>query len=223
MEYYEHRSDLILAFRRRRAAMTSPRQAADVKRRIPRQARASETVALVLEAAAQILEQGGLAAFTTNAVAARAGVSIGTLYQYFADKNAVLLALAQQEMKRALGDVAQALQGGGDGTMEGRVRAMVRAMVHAFRGRARARKAVMQAILAQGMGIEMMAPLASFIAQQPPALPFALTREQLFVLSRALIGTIRAAVMEEQPFLRSRSFEDEVVRLVVRYVEGLPR
>src|SRR6266849_2472636 len=204
MEYYEHRSDLILAFRRRRAAMTSPRQAADVKRRIPRQARASETVALVLEAAAQILEQGGLAAFTTNAVAERAGVSIGTLYQYFADKNAVLLALAQQEMKRALGDV-------------------VRAMVHAFRGRARARKAVMQAILAQGMGIEMMAPLASFIAQQPPALPFALTREQLFVLSRALIGTIRAAVMEEQPFLRSRSFEDEVVRLVVRYVEGLPR
>jgi AcrR family transcriptional regulator len=203
--------------------MPSNRQAPDVKRRIPRQARASETVVLVLEAAAQILEQGGLAAFTTNAVAQRAGVSIGTLYQYFADKNAVLLALAQQEMKRALGDVAQALQGGGDGTMEGRVRAMVRAMVHAFRGRARARKAVMQAILAQGMAIEMMAPLASFIAQQPQALPFALTREQLFVLSRALIGTIRAAVMEEQPFLRSRSFEDEVVRLVVRYVEGLPR
>jgi len=203
--------------------MPSNRQAPDVKRRIPRQARASETVVLVLEAAAQILEQGGLAAFTTNAVAQRAGVSIGTLYQYFADKNAVLLALAQQEMKRALGDVAQALQGGGDGTMEGRVRAMVQAMVHAFRGRARARKAVMQAILAQGMAIEMMAPIASFIARQPQALPFALTREQLFVLSRALIGTIRAAVMEEQPFLRSRSFEDEVVRLVVRYVEGLPR
>jgi AcrR family transcriptional regulator len=203
--------------------MARSHQIPDVKRRIPRQARASGTVALVLEAAAQILEQGGPAAFTTNAVAARAGVSIGTLYQYFADKNAVLLALAQQEMKRALSDVAQALQGGGDGTMEGRVRAMVRAMVHAFRGRARARKAVMQAILAQGMAIEMMAPIASFIARQPQALPFALTREQLFVLSRALMGTIRAAVMEEQPFLRSRSFEDEVVRLVVAYVQALPR
>ena len=203
--------------------MANPRQAADVKRRIPRQARASETVALVLEAAAQILEQGGLAAFTTNTVAERAGVSIGTLYQYFADKNAVLLALAQQEMKRALADVAQALQGDGDGTMENRVHAMVRAMVHAFRGRARARKAVMQAILAQGMAIEMIAPIASFIARQSQALPFALTREQLFVLSRALMGTIRAAVMEEQPFLRSRSFEDEVVRLVVAYVQALPR
>ena len=37
----------------------------------------------------------------------------------------------------------------------------------------------------------------------------------MFVLSRALLGAIRAAVMEEQPFLRSRSFEDELVRLVM--------
>src|SRR5207244_12541414 len=153
--------------RKERSAVARNRQSAEIKRRIPRQQRANETIAAILEAAAQILEAGGLAAFTTNAVAERAGVSIGTLYQYFSDKNAVLLALAQQEMKRALGDVAQALQGDGDGTVEGRVRAMVRAMVHAFRGRARARKAVMQAILAQGMAIEMMAPIASFIAKQP--------------------------------------------------------
>jgi len=39
-------------------------------------------MAAILEGAAQILEAGGLAAFTTNAVAERAGVSIGTLYQY---------------------------------------------------------------------------------------------------------------------------------------------
>ena len=58
-----------------------------------RQARAAETVAAILEATAQILEAGGLPALTTNAVAARAGVSIGTLYQYFDDKNAILLAL----------------------------------------------------------------------------------------------------------------------------------
>src|SRR5713101_5149156 len=104
--------------------MVKGKQAFEVKRRIPRQARAGETVALILEATAQVLEAGGMPAFTTNAVAERAGVSIGTLYQYFADKNALLLALARQQMKRALGDVAQALQGGGDGTMEGRVRAM---------------------------------------------------------------------------------------------------
>ena len=75
--------------------MAARRQALEMKRRIPRQARATETAAAILEGAAQILEAGGLAAFTTNAVAERAGVSIGTLYQYFADKNAILLRARQ--------------------------------------------------------------------------------------------------------------------------------
>ena len=75
-------------------------------------------MAAILEAAAQILEAGGLAAFTTNAVAERAGVSIGTLYQYFANKNLVLMALAQQEMTRGLSDIARALQGDSDRAIE---------------------------------------------------------------------------------------------------------
>ncbi len=115
--------------------MPSSRQVSATKRRIPRQTRAAETVATILEAAAQVLEAGGLAAFTTNTVAERAGVSIGTLYQYFANKNLVLVALAQQEMKRGLADVARALQDGSEPGVEGRVRAVVRAMVQGFRGR----------------------------------------------------------------------------------------
>lgn len=207
--------------------MVSKRQTPETKRRIPRQARAAETVAAILEAAAQILEAGGLAAFTTNAVAERAGVSIGTLYQYFVDKNALLLALARQEMGAALVEVGRALSGVDDPTPESRVRAMVRAMVHAFRGRSRARKAVVQAILAQGLGIEMVAPINSFIASigtvigpDSERLP-SLEREQVFVLSRALLGAIRAAVMEEQPFLQSRAFEDELVRLVMSYIDSI--
>jgi AcrR family transcriptional regulator len=185
-------------------------------------------VALILEATAQILEAGGLPAFTTNAVAERAGVSIGTLYQYFADKNAILLALARQQMTIGLASIGRALQGESDPSVEGRVRAMVRAMVNAFGGRHRARKAVTQAILAQGLGTEMMGPIAAFIAASgtqtghgPQPLIAALSPEQVFVLSRALMGTIRMAVMEEQPFLRSRAFEDEVVRLVVAYLAAI--
>ena len=202
--------------------MAAGRQPTENKRRIPRQARAAETVAAILEAAAQILESGGLGAFTTNSVAARAGVSIGTLYQYFTDKNAVLLGLARRELDAALVQIKRALQGEVDPTIEGRVRAMVRASIHAFGGRQRARKAVVQTILAQGIGIELMTPLAAFIAaagaevgSSPQATLPALTREQLFVLSRAVLGAVRAAVLEEQPFLRSRSFEDELVRMIV--------
>jgi AcrR family transcriptional regulator len=208
--------------------MTKAKQPFEIKRRIPRQARAGETVELILEATAQILEAGGLPAFTTNAVAERAGVSIGTLYQYFADKNAILLALARQQMTIGLASIGRALQGESDPSVEGRVRAMVRAMVNAFGGRHRARKAVTQAILAQGLGTEMMGPIAAFIAASgtqtghgPQPLIAALSPEQVFVLSRALMGTIRMAVMEEQPFLRSRAFEDEVVRLVVAYLAAI--
>ena len=209
--------------------MGKAKQAIETKRRIPRQARAGETVALILEAAAQILEAGGLPAFTTNAVAERAGVSIGTLYQYFADKNAILLALARQQMTIGLADIGRALQGESNPSVEGRVRAVVQTMVNAFGGRHRARKAVTQAILAQGLGLEMMGPIAGFIAaadQQPgqDARPLiaALSPEQGFVLSRSLAATIRHAVMEEQPFLRSRAFEDEVVRLAVAYLAAIP-
>ena len=208
--------------------MAKPKQAVEIKRRIPRQARAGETVELILEATAQILEAGGLAAFTTNAVAERAGVSIGTLYQYFADKNAILLALARQQMTIGLASIGKALQGERDPSVEGRVRAMVQAMVNAFGGRHRARRAVTQAILAQGLGTEMMGPVATFIAAAgtpagggPRPLIAALSPEQVFVLSRALMATIRHAVMEEQPFLRSPAFEDEVVRLVVAYLAAI--
>jgi AcrR family transcriptional regulator len=208
--------------------MAKSPQAIEIKRRIPRQARAAETVALILEATAQVLEAGGLPAFTTNVVAERAGISIGTLYQYFADKNAILLALARQEMTAGLAEVGRALQGESDPSVEGRVRAMVRAMVGGFHGRHRARKAVTQAILAQGLGIEMMGPIAAFIAAAgnrvgpgPRPLIAALSPEQVFVLSRALMATIRHAVMEEQPFLRSRAFEDEIVRLVVAYLSAI--
>jgi hypothetical protein len=48
----------------------------------------------------------------------------------------------------------------------------------------------------------------------------ALNEQQTFVLSRALMGAIRAAVLEEKPFLRDPAFEDELVRLALAYLSG---
>ena len=66
-------------------------------RKLPRQSRAEHTVATILEATARILETTGLAGLNTNAVAQRAGVSIGSLYQYFSGKDALIVALSLRE------------------------------------------------------------------------------------------------------------------------------
>lgn len=67
-------------------------------RKTPVQKRSGETVSIILEAAARILEAGGFAKFNTNAVATTAGVSIGSLYQYFPNKDALLSALINREI-----------------------------------------------------------------------------------------------------------------------------
>lgn len=72
----------------------------DTPRKRPRQQRSRDTVHTVLEAAAQVFEREGYAA-TTNRIAERAGVSIGTLYQYFPNKRALLYALAEQHLTTA--------------------------------------------------------------------------------------------------------------------------
>lgn len=77
-------------------------------RKQPSQARARHTVDAIVEAAARILEEQGHGGFNTNAVAERAGVSIGTLYQYFPDKDALLGALIGRETARLLAEVESA-------------------------------------------------------------------------------------------------------------------
>jgi len=78
-------------------------------RKAPRQGRSEQTVAIILEAAAQVLEASGLEGFNTNAVAQRAGVSIGSLYQYFPGKDALTVALMRREGARFHADVVVAL------------------------------------------------------------------------------------------------------------------
>lgn len=74
-------------------------------RKQPRQQRSRATWGAILDAAAQLFGESGYAATTTNKVADRAGVSIGSLYQYFPDKDALLLALAE----RHIGEATQVL------------------------------------------------------------------------------------------------------------------
>jgi AcrR family transcriptional regulator len=78
-------------------------------RKKPTQSRSAKTVETILEGAARILEEHGFEGYTTNKIAARAGVSIGSLYQYFRTRDAVTIALIERESVARAADVKAAL------------------------------------------------------------------------------------------------------------------
>jgi AcrR family transcriptional regulator len=93
----------------RRKAHISRATPATRSRRDPAQERARETVEAIIEAAGQLLVTQGRAAVTTNAVAERAGVSIGSLYQYFANKEAIFAALQKKHRHQMMPLIHHAL------------------------------------------------------------------------------------------------------------------
>jgi AcrR family transcriptional regulator len=69
-------------------------------RKQPKQARSTDLVAVVLDAAVQVLAKEGAQGFTTARVAEKAGVSVGSLYQYFPNKAAILFRLQSDEWRQ---------------------------------------------------------------------------------------------------------------------------
>jgi len=80
--------------------MTDRRKAQISLRKQPQQSRSTELVAAILEAATQVLAKEGAQRFTTARVAERAGVSVGSVYQYFPNKAAILFRLQSDEWRQ---------------------------------------------------------------------------------------------------------------------------
>lgn len=100
-------------------------------RKQPKQQRSIATVGILLDAAAQVLAQHGFEGFTTNAIAERAGLSIGSCYQYFPSKEAVLAALIARESAQLVEGLQQAA--GAPGWQAGIEAAIAAAVAHQMR------------------------------------------------------------------------------------------
>lgn len=80
--------------------MTSDKTPRISTRKSPKQARSSALVSTILEAAIQVLASEGAQRFTTARVAERAGVSVGSVYQYFPNKASILFKLQSEEWQQ---------------------------------------------------------------------------------------------------------------------------
>ena len=100
-------------------------------RKRPSQARSRDTVDVILRAAARVFASQGYAAGTTNRIAEAAGVSVGSLYEYFPNKDALLVALMEAHIAegQALLEQAAASVTARSSSLRSAVRQLVEAMI----------------------------------------------------------------------------------------------
>ncbi|WP_421552642.1 TetR family transcriptional regulator [Pseudomonas yamanorum] len=96
-------------------------------RKEPKQARSTELVSAILEAAIQVLAKEGASRFTTARVAEKAGVSVGSVYQYFPNKAAILFRLQTDEWQQTSQMLSRILEDVSQPPLE-----RLRGLVHAF-------------------------------------------------------------------------------------------
>lgn len=195
-------------------------------RREPRQARALHKVELIMEAAMRLLNEGDLSTLTTNAVAERAGVSIGTLYQYFNDKEAILDSLAQRELGAMAGETMRSLTTKEQPATPGdRIRLVVRTVLGAYGGSDRVHRMLLEYRLGRGAGgaldplfagITKMMASSGVVGPDGKARP--VSPADSFVLTYAIAGVLRAYVARNEAALGRQDLEDSLVRLTMRFL-----
>lgn len=201
--------------------MTKAKKVLRLQRRSPRRRNAIATVEAIFEATARILRREGLSALNTNRIAETAGVGIATLYGYFANKEAILLTMAQRELD-ALRDLAIAgMRAEGVPPLRG----VIRALIAGYSEGGPVRRILMETMIATGRSAELARPVqqaAEIISGDigaflpPGAAPP--TEIGMYVITRAVDSVIRAAVYESVDFVREERFERQMVMFVESYL-----
>jgi len=167
-------------------------------RKQPKQARSAELVATILEAATQVLANEGAQRFTTARVAERAGVSVGSLYQYFPNKAAILFRLQSDEWQQTTEILRTIIEDVHKTPIE-----RLRALVHAFI-RSECEEAPMRVALSDAAPLYRDAPEAQDLHASGDAVFQAFIKELLpnarkrtRTLAGDLIGTTLTTVGKE--------------------------
>lgn len=200
-------------------------------RRQPRQQRSQATVQAIFGAVARIVTMEGERALNTNRIARLAGVSVGSLYQYFPSKEAIVAAMVDEQRRALLRELSGGVEKGRAGGLDPTqlIRRYVQSYLRAFGGAEPALLPLQR--LAWRMDqheaiVAAVREVSEQLAQQvqrlgAPRWPVP-SPARLFVLTRGFVGVVRSALLEGSPLVGTQALEDELVQLCVRALAGEP-
>lgn len=199
-------------------------------RKRPVQARSRHTVQSILEATAQVLVHLGYASATTGAVAERAGVSIGSLYQYYPNKEALVAGLIELHVRQVIDMVASALQATRQASLAQMLRAVVRASLDAHRLNPALHKVLMEQVprtgelaVAFGISQQLTDMLREDIAARHPRMSAHRVHTIAFVLETTIEALTHRAVVESPAWLLSGEVEAEAFKMLSTYLGAAPK
>lgn len=201
-----------------RATKTAPRE--------PRQARSVATVNAILDATVQILDREGLDAATTTRIAEVAGVSVGSLYQYYAHRDAILTALQDREFQRALSLLEQVLVAS---NLRRKPRETVSAIVEGLMALYAKSPGLHRVLAIEGLRVvkadrvhafdlRVVAIIRHFLAATGPTIRRKNLDAAAFVAFQSVRATMLASLLERPPGVDEATLVEENVDLVLRYL-----
>ncbi|HEY1551609.1 MAG TPA: TetR/AcrR family transcriptional regulator [Kofleriaceae bacterium] len=189
-------------------------------RRAPQQRRAVATVDAIMDAVVRIAKRSGVDAVTTNRIAEVAGVSVGSVYQYFPDKRAIFVALHDRHVEQIGRLVESTLVAHADASLEVMLRALLEALIDAHAPDPELYALLDAELPHRGAGAESLrGALQLAIASHMPAKRRDLERT-LFVVTHMIDAFAHGVVAGRPRGLSIAAAKDEAVRAILAYLRA---
>ena len=195
-------------------------------RKTPRQARANATLEAILAATIQVLAVTGPASLTTTRVAERAGVSVGTMYQYYPNKHALLYALTERYLDNVADSVEQACRAQHGLPLHQMAEAFVQAYWHAMIARCGLTRAVYQIAaevdtspLIEAFSVRVETATVELFASAPDARFANLPLVNLTFLT-SLFGTVRTLFDRSLPKPWACGIQQQLILMCCSYLDA---
>lgn len=191
----------------------------------PQQLRSRATVSVILDAAIRVLDREGLDALTTSRVAEVAGVSVGTLYQYFAHREAIVDALQDRELERAAAMLERVLANQQHASDREVARAVLEELLKLYR----AAPALHRVLAVDGVRFSprervvafdarSVAMVKAFLTLAAPRLRHANLEAAAFVIYQSVRASMLAYLLESPAGVDDHAIVTELTELIVRYL-----